>query len=73
MKVTKLFLTAAIALSLGLTACSNDDDISSGGEKEGNTNVSVTLKMSQNSGLRQQKLCLKITTISGGNGLEKTI
>ena len=42
MKVTKLFLTAAIALSLGLTACSNDDDISSGGEKEGNTNVSVT-------------------------------
>lgn len=55
MKVTKLFLTAAIALSLGLTACSNDDDISSGGEKEGNTNVSVTLKMSQNSGLRATK------------------
>ena len=56
MKVTKLFLTTAIALSLGLTACSNDDDIpSSGGEKEGNTNVSVTLKMSQNSGLRATK------------------
>lgn len=55
MKVTKLFLTATIALSLGLTACSNDDDISSGGEKEGNTNVSVTLKMSQNSGLRATK------------------
>lgn len=56
MKVTKLFLTAAIALGLGLTACSNDDDISSsdGGEK-GNTNVSVTLKMSRDSGLRNTK------------------
>lgn len=51
MKVTKFFL--AIAIVLGLTACNNDDDILSlNSENEGNTNVSVTLKMSQNSGLR---------------------
>ena len=57
MKVTKLFLTAAIVLGLGLTACSNDDDISSsGGEEKGNTNVSVTLKMSQSSGSRIKAL-----------------
>ncbi|EGK02543.1 Mfa1 family fimbria major subunit [Dysgonomonas gadei] len=57
MKVTKLFLAAALALGLGVTACSNDDDNSSpGGEEKGNTNVSVTLKMSQNSsGLRATK------------------
>lgn len=51
MRVTTLFLTAAIVL--GLSACSNDDAISSsGGEQKGYTNVSVTLKMSQSQGLR---------------------
>lgn len=56
MRVTKLFLTAGIVLGLGLSACSNDDDISSsGGEEKGNTNVSVTLKMSQSPGLRATK------------------
>lgn len=43
-------MTALIALGLGFTACSNDDDVSSTDTgKEGNTNVSVTLKMSSNS------------------------
>lgn len=56
MRVTKLFLTAAIVLGLGLSACSNDDDISSSsGEEKGYTNVSVTLKMSQSQGLRATK------------------
>ena len=53
MKISKLFLIASVAL--GLAACSNDDIPSLDGGKEGNTNVSVTLKMSQNSGLRAQK------------------
>nr|WP_321376741.1 Mfa1 family fimbria major subunit [uncultured Bacteroides sp.] len=51
MKVSKL-LFAVIALGLGLTACSNDDDVASSGEKKGNTNVSVTLKMSQSPGVK---------------------
>ena len=47
MKVNKLFLSAAVILGLGFTGCSNDDDVPSG--EKGNTNVSVTLKMSAGS------------------------
>ena len=47
MKVNKLFLSAALILGLGFTGCSNDDDVPSG--EKGNTNVSVTLKMSAGS------------------------
>lgn len=47
MTISKLFMIGAVALALGFTACSSDDDItSSTGEKEANTNVSVTLSMS---------------------------
>lgn len=43
---TKLFLVAAAALTLGFTACGNDENLQSTDNKEANTNVSVTLSMS---------------------------
>ncbi|SHE52253.1 Major fimbrial subunit protein type IV, Fimbrillin, C-terminal [Bacteroides luti] len=49
MKTNKFFLSAAIVLGLGLTACSSDDDISSGRIEKANTNVTVTLKLSASS------------------------
>ncbi len=47
MKINKLFLIGAVALGLGFTACSNNDDLdgSSPEGKEANTNVSVTLNL----------------------------
>lgn len=56
MNLSKLLFTTSIILGIGFTGCSNDDDtLSSDGSEKANTNVSVTLKMGQNSGTKTTK------------------
>ena len=45
--IHKLLLIATIALGLSFAACNNDDIPQGGDQKEGNTHVSVTLRLSQ--------------------------
>lgn len=57
MNAIKLLLASVIGITLGLTACSNDDDTSSlNEESKNNTNVSVTLKLSQNSNATEKSI-----------------
>ena len=51
-KLSKLFLMGVVALGLGLTAC-NNDDIDTPQDEQGNTHVSIALKLGNRSvGLR---------------------